>query len=213
MPLAWYLEGGSHHRTFSNPSCSLDIRTLLALTAGALLSKMQYRRTIWHRLLWQKPLRFPHAGSIPLVQAKRPTSYTQHSRMWLLYLERVGMLYQYRHCDTYWNTSSVSLRLCHQIHISSPARRYIPTCMMLMCLRVAEGPSPGYYNRKSSWNSATKLLFKNSIKHKERVMMVSKCTGGFGLNESGINMSGDIYWKELRAPLSRQECMGMLVYY
>jgi hypothetical protein len=49
--------------------------------------------------------------------------------------------------------------------------------------------------------------------HKEKITTVSKCIVGLGLTEAGSKISGDIYWKELRAPISRQEFMGMLAYY
>jgi hypothetical protein len=44
-------------------------------------------------------------------------------------------------------------------------------------------------------------------------MTVAKCTERLGLAEAGIGMSGDIYWKEFRAPVTRQEYMGMLAYF
>jgi hypothetical protein len=44
-------------------------------------------------------------------------------------------------------------------------------------------------------------------------MTVTKYTEGLGFAEAESKISGDVYWKELRAPITRQEFMGMLGYY
>jgi hypothetical protein len=63
----------------------------------------------------------------------------------------------------------------------------------------------------------SKASFKNSRKpnpgHKERVKTVAKSIERLGLAEEGSKISGDFYWMELRAPVSRQKFMGMLAYY
>jgi len=44
-------------------------------------------------------------------------------------------------------------------------------------------------------------------------MTVAKCTEGLRLTKAGSKISGDIYWKELWAQITRQGFMGVLAYY
>jgi hypothetical protein len=43
-------------------------------------------------------------------------------------------------------------------------------------------------------------------------MTDEKYTEELGLTEAGISMSEDIYWKELRGPITRQEYTRMQAY-
>jgi len=44
-------------------------------------------------------------------------------------------------------------------------------------------------------------------------MTIAKYTEVFGVAEAGNKISGDIYWKDMRAAITRQVFMEILAYY